>query len=147
MGRDWTWKRLEGKDGPQNVAPNTLVVNRQGDVVRHQCPKRTIPALERFLNKIAVSNVFEFDGTPCWMWQGHINAETGYGQLKDDSNKTVNAHAFAHDQFVGDLENGQELTQGCDRRACCSPHHVYAVARSQNKKRSKKCRTGTEANL
>lgn len=137
MPRDWTWKRLERESGPQDVAPNTLVVNRQGNTVRHQCQKKTIPALERFLNKIAVSEVFEFDGTPCWMWQGHINAETGYGQLKDDSNRTVNTHAFSYGQFNGDLEAGQELTQGCDRRACCSPHHVYAVARKKNQKRRK----------
>ena len=137
MPRDWTWRRLAERDGNRvEVAPNTPVVNQEGQIVRHQCAKRTKPALQRFLDKVAVVEK-EWDESPCWIWQGHINQETGYGQLKDDANRTVNAHAFSYNQYVGDLGEGEELTQGCDQRACCSPRHVYAVARSENKKRCK----------
>lgn len=114
-----------------------LIRNKEDWLVRKTAPRPVRPALERFFEKIEVSKVHYWDSTPCWDWTGHINETTGYGQLKDDHQRVVNAHAFSYDQFVGDIEPGQELTQGCDRRQCCNPRHIYPIKRRENKKRRK----------
>lgn len=138
MRRDWTWKRLETEPSHSpDIGPRSLRLNRKGWLVRHQKPKPTRCALVRFLKKIVVSDLYSWNGSPCWDWHGHINKQTGYGQIKNAENKTVNAHSFAYNEFVGKVGAGEELTQGCDRRQCCSPFHISTIARSENEKRCK----------
>ncbi len=37
----------------------------------------------------------------CWLWQGYIKKDSGYGQFATDNKETVRAHRYAYANKIG----------------------------------------------
>jgi hypothetical protein len=89
-------------------------------------------AIERFRRKIRV------DGE-CWRWTGAHARDYGTIGLKP-YHRTVYAHRFAYEYFVGPIPEGLEIdhvtARGCRFRDCVNPEHLEAVTRRTNILRS-----------
>ena len=89
-------------------------------------------AIERFRQKIRV------DGE-CWRWTGAHTRSYGTIGLKP-YHRTVYAHRFAYEYFVGPIPDGLEVdhvvTRGCRFRDCVNPAHLEVVDRRTNVLRS-----------
>lgn len=92
---------------------------------------RTI--IERFLEKISVSNVNFYKGTCCWEWTGSKN-RGGYGQIQLEGKKE-RVHRLSYILFIGKIPEKLELDHLCRNIVCCNPDHLEAVTHKENMRR------------
>lgn len=112
--------------------------NADGITVKRIKRKECRPAIIRFLEKVEVSEIQFYEGTPCWIWKGCIAPKTGYGQFKIDARRGAqksSPHRFSHEYFIGEIPDGHEADHLCKVRACCNPLHLEAVTVQINRKR------------
>lgn len=81
-------------------------------------------AFERFMDKVL------FHPSGCWIFTGG-KVNNGYGTFWDGK-KTVLAHRWAYEHFVGPIPPRLTLDHGCRRRACVSPLHVEPLSNRRN---------------
>ncbi|MGL5922123.1 HNH endonuclease signature motif containing protein [Chroococcidiopsis sp.] len=76
---------------------------------------------DRFLSKI--------DKTPglgtgdCWDWLGCCFSD-GYSAFVPEHGKTVRAHRYSYELFVGAIPEGMVILHFCDRPTCVNPKHL-----------------------
>lgn len=75
-------------------------------------------AEERFTARIAKSD----DPGGCWEFLGY--RRNGYGKFGLTARKTVLAHRFAYELWVGPIQDGHHLHHLCLNRACVHPDHL-----------------------
>lgn len=78
--------------------------------------------LARFWSKV--------DKQDCWVWTGTVKPN-GYGKFSVGQ-KTLNAHRWSYETFVGKVPEGLDLDHLCRNRACVNPAHLEPVTRSVN---------------
>ena len=78
-------------------------------------PWHGLPPLERFWLHVEKS-----DG--CWRWLGGKNKQ-GYGSLRVGQ-KTVRAHRFSCESFIGAIPDGHCVMHVCDNPSCVRPSHL-----------------------
>jgi len=88
------------------------------------------PILERFLNKISVSQTNFYKDTPCWEWQS-TKLKGGYGQFKINY-KAVLIHRFIYEYYHGSICPDLTIDHLCRNRACCNPKHLEQVTSKEN---------------
>ena len=81
---------------------------------------------ERFDAQVAKS-----DG--CWQWTGTRN-EAGYGQIGVEG-RTMYAHRFAYEAFVGPIPDGLVVDHLCGDPSCVNPQHLEVVPQATNVRR------------
>src|SRR3990167_6104016 len=66
----------------------------------------------------------------CWLWVGGVRGK-GYGAFWFDG-KSVQAHRFAYEAYVGPFPEGMIADHGCRVRLCVNPWHVEPVTNQEN---------------
>lgn len=85
-------------------------------------------------------------GTGCWNWIGATKGRQGYGSLivgsrTDGSRRTVRAHRYAYEVFVGPVGSAY-VCHRCDNPRCVNPAHLFlGTAKDNAHDRDRKGRT------
>lgn len=90
----------------------------------------TKPVIERFLNKITVSDTNFYKDTPCWEWNGCLNAK-GYGQITWHG-LHYQFHRFIYEYFQGEIDSDLVIHHKCYNRRCVNPLHLEQVTQREN---------------
>ena len=68
----------------------------------------------------------------CWIWNGAKKGSglKSYGHLTvgsrtDGSRKTVSAHRFSYEVFIGEIPDGHCVCHTCDTPSCVNPSHLF----------------------
>jgi hypothetical protein len=102
------------------------VKGRPRPYLRGHCPRKSRPAIDRFLEKVDRSSP---DG--CWLWTGFI-WRSGYGCFWQEDGASTRAHRFAYEHFVGPIPDGLVLDHLCRVRHCVNPDHLEPVTEREN---------------
>ena len=70
----------------------------------------------------------------CWLWTGCLQPR-GYGQFSIQPRRTVRAHRWSYEHFVGPIPESFELDHLCRTRACVRPDHLEVVSHAENVRR------------
>jgi len=84
------------------------------------------PIMARFFKVIHV------DENKCWNW-GNSQAN-GYRAI-EIKGKTIQAHVFSYEHFVGPVPEGLQLDHLCRNKRCVNPDHLEPVTASVNVRR------------
>lgn len=71
----------------------------------------------------------------CWLWTGHVE-RSGYGRFTFCM-RTVWAHRFAYETWVGPIPEGMHIDHLCNVRACINPEHLEPVTQAENNRRAR----------
>lgn len=69
--------------------------------------------------------------TPCWIWQGVIATQTGYGRVHYNHNDAY-IHRVSFTLFKGKIPDGWEIDHRCRVRSCWNPAHLRCRTKSAN---------------
>lgn len=117
--------------------------NAEGQIVRKTLRKRPTTGITRFFEKVRVSEILFYNGSPCWEWIG-CKSKGGYGQFRMDGRRGAilsSPHRFAHEYFTGPIPDGYEADHLCKVRHCCNPLHLEAVTLQENRRRRNAAQT------
>lgn len=67
--------------------------------------------------------------TGCWLWNGSC-FKGGYGKFRvglksENSRKSVKAHRFSYECFIGTIPKGVKVLHKCDTRPCVNWEHLF----------------------
>lgn len=104
--------------------------------------RKTKPIRQRFLEKV----LFHPDG--CWIWTSATAGKSkyphllyGYFSVGGRTGRTMRAHRFAYENWVGPIPNGLELDHTCRRPLCVNPLHLEPVTNLVNRQRAIEARS------
>lgn len=70
----------------------------------------------------------------CWEWKGALRgARSSYGILSVN-NRSVVAHRYSYEAFVGEIPAGLFVLHKCDNKKCVNPDHLEIGSASKNTK-------------
>lgn len=84
---------------------------------------------DRFLSKI--DKTLGLGIGDCWDWTGCL-FDDGYGAFVPEHGKTVRAHRYSYELFVGTIPDGMVLLHCCDRPKCVNFKHLSVGTNSDN---------------
>lgn len=87
-----------------------------------------VPPKRRILDTIKVTE------NSCWEWQG-TRQKNGYGALRAGG-KTVRAHRYSYEAFIGSIPEGLQIDHLCRNRPCVNPWHMEPVTARENTRRA-----------
>lgn len=82
------------------------------------------PAIERFLDKISISE------SGCWEWQGS-KTRGGYGRFSFKG-KMHYSHRFIYEHYHGKIDSNLSIDHLCNNTACGNPQHLEEVTIKTN---------------
>ena len=71
----------------------------------------------------------------CWKWTGARNA-AGYGRFRSTTKRTVAAHRFAYELWVGKIPYGLHIDHVCGNTSCVNQSHLEPVTQAENNRRA-----------
>jgi len=97
--------------------------------------QRVIPPKERI-----ESNSIPVTETGCWLWLGGVKGHAPlrqYGNItvgsrKEGGRRTVSAHRFSYETYIGPIPEGMFVCHKCDVPSCVNPDHLFVGTRQDN---------------
>jgi hypothetical protein len=81
----------------------------------------------RFYSKVTIPQTE--DG--CMIWNLAKNRQ-GYGVMVHEVSKTMLAHRYSYELFVGEIPDGMCVLHKCDNPLCVRPDHLFLGSHSDN---------------
>ena len=81
--------------------------------------------MNRFEEKI-----YHEPNTGCWLWGAGCD-RYGYGNFWFEG-RTVSAHRFAYELYVGPIPDGLHVCHTCDIPSCVNPDHLWLGTNQEN---------------
>jgi hypothetical protein len=84
--------------------------------------------IQRFLDKINKTD-------SCWIWTGGTRPNGKnvlYGRHHLSVGKSIGAHRFSYELFVGKIPDGQYICHACDVPLCVNPEHLFTGTHLDN---------------
>jgi hypothetical protein len=76
----------------------------------------------------------------CWIWDGPIYPDSGYGKTSVVLHGTRTAHVAFFLEHVGEFNRSLDLDHICRVRSCVNPYHLEPVTREENLRRGREAR-------
>ena len=96
--------------------------------MKQSLARKRVPAVERF------EKYFRKD-EGWWLWTGGL-LHIGYGAFTAEDRKSVRAHRFSYEIYIGEIPKGLTLDHLCRVRSCVNPSHLEPVTIKENLMRS-----------
>ena len=87
-------------------------------------PKKEDPLI-RFHRKNEIDPI-----SGCWLWNS-TKDKNGYGVIGINK-KTIKAHRFSYETFIGPLDTELEICHSCNCKSCVRPDHLRQDTKSSN---------------
>lgn len=127
----WSYERFIGPvphamvvdqtcNNPMCVRPEHLRLISMKECVRLRRKPRHIPPHERFASRYTVNE----DG--CWIWLGA--ARGAYGSFCYAAGRSMSAHRWSYQHFVGQIPEGYQIHHLCRVPACVNPAHLTPLS-------------------
>lgn len=82
--------------------------------------------------RLTISDVNNYNGTPCWEWTKGLNL--GYGRYSIKG-KNILAHRELYQLLIRELNSEEILDHLCRNRKCCNPNHLDVTSLVENCRR------------
>jgi hypothetical protein len=97
----------------------------------HTFDQSPVPLEERFFVRVKrMSN-------DCWLWTGSISKD-GYALFSPRRGKTMFAHRWAYEHWIGPIPEGlvlDHVVERCLHKHCVNPHHLEPITNGENVRR------------
>ena len=85
------------------------------------------PITQRFEEKI-----YRCPMSGCWLWDGYVAPQNGYGLIAIGNRRMMRAHRFAWKLYRGPIPEGLWVLHRCDNPDCVRPDHLFLGTAKDN---------------
>lgn len=134
MNKKWTQKEIEllKKEYPNlnnSYKDFTRMFNRSKQAILIKTSrlkiKRFTSDFNRFISKVNKNSGKFFNGIECWEWTA--GKDTGGYGLFDLDQKSIKAHRFSYEYFIGSIPDDMFIDHMCKNHPCVNPNHLRIV--------------------